>query len=227
MPIPKETTVTLPQRELLRDKVRKEILAAIMDGTLQPGEIISDLEMQQWLKVSRTPIRDALNELERAGLVEMQANRYTRVVNPNPDEVLESVQTLGVLLGGVVRLAVPRLSEQQRAELVAEINRASDALGAEDIITMNNVVIGAFYKFVALCGNSRLIRVCNETLDGLAFNLRVAHLDRILDFAFMKECFGRLRDATERGDGIAAELATEALHYLPGERTQVAAATQH
>jgi hypothetical protein len=43
--------------------------------------------------VSRTPIREALSELVTTGLVKIAANRYTRVVTPQPEDVLDAIQT--------------------------------------------------------------------------------------------------------------------------------------
>ena len=55
-------------------------------------------------------------------------------------------------------------------------------------------------------------------MDGLAFRLRLPNLDELVDWDRMTEDFRRLRAATESGDNVAAELATEAIHQLPGEK---------
>ena len=73
MPIP--TSPPAAERQLLRDTVRTRIRDAILDGTLEPGERLHDDELITWLQVSRTPIREALSDLVRAGLVEMAPNR--------------------------------------------------------------------------------------------------------------------------------------------------------
>jgi len=44
------------------------------------------------------------------------------------------------------------------------------------------------------------------------------NLDELLDWDQMTEDFRRLRAATADGDNITAELATEAIHMLPGEK---------
>ncbi|WP_081689901.1 GntR family transcriptional regulator [Leifsonia xyli] len=75
MPVPISNKVDLAPRRLLRDTVAESIRSAILDGSFRPGERLHDEELQGWLGVSRTPIRDALNELSRAGLVEMAPNR--------------------------------------------------------------------------------------------------------------------------------------------------------
>lgn len=55
------------------------MVAAIEDGTLVPGERLSDDELTAWLGVSRTPVREAIARLVAEGFVEMAANRYTKI----------------------------------------------------------------------------------------------------------------------------------------------------
>ncbi|WP_433953588.1 GntR family transcriptional regulator [Curtobacterium flaccumfaciens] len=78
MPVPKSPTSQGPRR-LLRDVVYEQMLTAIENGTLEAGERLNDEELTSWLGVSRTPVREAIARLESEGLVEMAANRYTRV----------------------------------------------------------------------------------------------------------------------------------------------------
>ena len=81
MPIPAEAAAL--SRSLLRDDVYVRLRDAIVDGTFTPGEQLRDGDLAQWLGVSRTPVREALQRLERAGLVEVSPHRYTRVSHPN------------------------------------------------------------------------------------------------------------------------------------------------
>ena len=215
MPVP-STAPTEHQR--LRDTVRHKIHAAIMDGTLEPGERLNDDELIAWLGVSRTPIREALSQLARGGLIEMAPNRYTRVTTPDPAEVVEAMQTLGVLFGGVVRLAVPRLTAATRKKVLAQLDRTIAELDAHDVPAVNRDALAVFGLYVDVCGNADLQRVCRDTTDGLAFRLRLPNLDELVDWDRMTADFRRLREATAAGDNVAAELATEALHLLPGEK---------
>lgn len=218
MPVPQATKAALSERKLLRDTVEKSIRDAIMDGTLQPGERLHDEELQTWLGVSRTPIRDALNELTRAGLVEMAANRYTRVAQPSEEDALEAIQTLGVLLGGVVRLAVPLIDDIVSQRIITELDQVLIHLDDDDVLSLNRTTLRMFNIYVEHCGNRMLIRVCHDTIDGLAYKLRIAHLNQVLDWDSLRHWYRELRTATIAKDPIAAELATEALHHLPGAR---------
>ena len=215
MPVPSSAPT---EHQLLRDTVREKIHDAIMDGTLEPGERLNDDELIAWLGVSRTPIREALSQLARAGLIEMAPNRYTRVTTPNPSEVVEAMQTLGVLFGGVVRLAVPRLGAASKKKILAQLDTAIADFEAHDVPAVNHVALGVFALYVAECGNENLQRVCRDTMDGLAFRLRLPNLDELVDWDRMTADFRLLREATEQGDNVAAELATEAIHLLPGEK---------
>src|SRR6478609_8709865 len=76
MPVPANDPF---ERDLLRDRAYAAIRDAIVDGTLQPGERLRDQELQAWLGLSRTPVREALNRLEQDGLVETAPQRFTRV----------------------------------------------------------------------------------------------------------------------------------------------------
>ena len=69
---------------------------AILDGSLAPGERLRDHELAERLGVSRTPVREALQRLERTGLVEVAPNRYTRVTTPNDKVQADVFEFVGV-----------------------------------------------------------------------------------------------------------------------------------
>ncbi|ROS52594.1 GntR family transcriptional regulator [Frigoribacterium sp. PhB24] len=216
MPVP--ATPPTAERQLLRDTVRIRIRDAIIDGTLEPGERLHDDELIAWLQVSRTPIREALGDLVRAGLVEMAPNRYTKVAMPKADEAVEAVQTLGVLFGGAVRLAVPHLSAAVTREIVRMIDVCLSDLDREDGPALNTHAVALFSTYVHHCGNPALVKVCTDVTDGLAYKLRVPDIVQVLQWESMADSFVALREATQAGDPLAAELAAEQLHALPGRR---------
>ncbi len=72
-------SLTPVPRALLRDDVHARLRDAIVDGTLAPGEQLRDVELAERLGVSRTPVREALLELARAGLVTATPGRSTVV----------------------------------------------------------------------------------------------------------------------------------------------------
>jgi DNA-binding GntR family transcriptional regulator len=77
MPLPTREDVRL--RENAQDVAYEQIKGWIIDGPLEAGEVIRDVEVAQMLGVSRTPVREALIRLSQEGLVEFARGRSTRV----------------------------------------------------------------------------------------------------------------------------------------------------
>lgn len=87
IPIPVQTTAP---RRLLRDVVFDTVHEAIRSGVLAPGERLSDDDLSEWLGMSRTPIREGMAMLRTAGLIEMEANRFTRVASHSAEEFADA-----------------------------------------------------------------------------------------------------------------------------------------
>jgi DNA-binding GntR family transcriptional regulator len=115
MPVP--VTGAASPRRLIRDEVFLRLLDAIVDGDLLPGEQLYDAEIERWVGVSRTPVREALNQLAAMGLVEILPQRRTRVTPIESARLRDLIATVGVLVAGVVRDATPLLTDADREAL--------------------------------------------------------------------------------------------------------------
>ncbi len=141
------------KRSLLRNDVYESIRDAIVDGTFAPGERLRDPELEAWLGVSRTPIREALLRLERAGLIVSQPGRATIVAPLDPASTVGAQQVVAAMHELAARLAVPLLGKAELAEMTAANSRfaaavkkndADAALAADD--EFHGLLVGA-------CGN--------------------------------------------------------------------------
>lgn len=132
MPIPTATTDSGPRR-LLRDVVFEKMLAAIVDGTLEPGERLNDDELVKWLGVSRTPVREAIAQLHTYGLVEIEANRYTRVAARDDMVYAEAAQFLAGLHTLAREWGTSNLDVGTRKTLLASIATVKKQLKAHDL----------------------------------------------------------------------------------------------
>ncbi|MCC6309838.1 MAG: GntR family transcriptional regulator, partial [Trueperaceae bacterium] len=65
----------------------------LLSGTLAPGTWLREQELAEALKVSRTPVREAVRQLAQEGLVVMEPNRGVRVPNLS---LAEAVHTYAV-----------------------------------------------------------------------------------------------------------------------------------
>ncbi|WP_051701574.1 GntR family transcriptional regulator [Mycetocola saprophilus] len=202
-------------RKSLRESAAEQIRAAILDGTLQPGENLNDGELQEWLGISRTPVRDALNDLARYGLIEMAPQRYTRVAKPRPEDRTLIMQTLGALVGGVVRVTVPGLTEEQRDQLIAAVRTAAGTVLGRDYESHGKLGWDMVYLFLDLCPNHILVAATRDRIDGLGYQLTITRDAASTDWAALEAGYPALIDALQAGDSIAAELAIETVFQLP------------
>jgi DNA-binding GntR family transcriptional regulator len=125
MPVP--VTEAVNPRRLIRDEVFLRLLDAIVNGDLLPGEQLYDAEIERWVGVSRTPVREALNQLAGMGLVEILPQKRTRVTPIDPVRLRGLLGTLGPLLEGVVRDATPLITDADKKSLLEFARRfASD-----------------------------------------------------------------------------------------------------
>ena len=214
MPVPNDSKPTV-QRRLLRDEAHDAIRDAILDGTLKPGERLDDKELQQWLGISRTPIRDALQGLAMEGLVESAAQSYTRVVKPDPEHVESFIQTLGVVMGGVTRTTVGTFDDTDRAAFAAIVRRVESALTARDTHEHLRLGIEMYELLLGRCANAALASLARAAMTPMSYQIRITAGDREPNWAMLETGWGRLGRAVEDADPIAAELALEEMHLLP------------
>lgn len=106
----------LPARENLIDRAYQQLLGAITDGTLVPGQRISQAGLADMLGVSRQPVSHALHLLKSQGLVEELGRKGVRVVPLDPIRVLQLYQVREAVDGLAARLAAERRPEPAAIE---------------------------------------------------------------------------------------------------------------
>jgi len=103
----------------VHDYLRRQIL----EGTIAPGAVLSQVQLAQQLGVSRTPLREALRLLQEERLVVAEHNHRVRVSGINLEE-LESLYASRIMLETLaLALTIPRLSQD---ELDALANALAD-----------------------------------------------------------------------------------------------------
>ncbi len=117
-----------PGRRALADWAASRLFEMIFTGELEPGSSLGEIEITELLGVSRSPIRDALRQLEESGLIDVVPTSGRRVVRRfGVDDVYE-LYTIRVALESLsVRHAAERISaaELRRLEaLLAAMGRA-------------------------------------------------------------------------------------------------------
>jgi len=154
-------TASLAQQTLHR------LLHSIFDGTFPPGANLREMRIARGFGVSQATVREALQQLESAGLVTREPNVGTTVMRLSPKEVRERVELRALLEVRAAEEAAPRM----RDEDFEELERRLAALGAA--IEQNSYYEAAqadleFHRYVWNCSGNETLR---QLLDQLTVPL--------------------------------------------------------
>lgn len=109
---------------------------AIRSGLIQPGERLIELDLAAALDMSRTPVRDALRQLEAERLVQKAPSRGFVVPTITTDDLVEIYEIREVLEGLAARRAAMRMGEAEIAALRETVERTERARDAGDITAL-------------------------------------------------------------------------------------------
>jgi DNA-binding GntR family transcriptional regulator len=92
------------------------ILEEIINGTLKPGEVVTEVFLAEKYGISRTPVREALSRFQCEGLINT-SNRTKRIYSLSARDIEEIFELKKLIEGNVARRAAENLTEKQAAEL--------------------------------------------------------------------------------------------------------------
>lgn len=97
------------------------MLLSIFGGTWKAGERLREEKLAAFFQVSRTPIREALQELAAVGLVELRPNCGALVASFGPREIEEIYEVRALLESEATRLACAVISAEEVQHLQEEL----------------------------------------------------------------------------------------------------------
>ncbi|WP_285114180.1 GntR family transcriptional regulator [Leifsonia sp. fls2-241-R2A-40a] len=195
-------------RRLVRDRAYHSIRDAILDGSLRPGERLDDAQLQSWLGISRTPIRQALFALTLEGFIETAPQSHTRVVTPRPEDAAMLLQTVGVLVAGLTAVTLPALSSGQRQELGQRLRAALRAMDADDWDALVAHLREYYADLARLCPNRPLARLVDQSATALGYNVLLASPRSDIDWPTTRRQHEELARCLEEERHSDAELVT-------------------
>lgn len=101
----------------LRGRVFQKIREDILNGVYKENEELRENTIAKALGVSRTPVREALRQLELEGLVKIIPNKGAFVTGISPQDVKDIYAIRSLLEGMCARWATEHISEEQLDEL--------------------------------------------------------------------------------------------------------------
>ncbi|GHH74659.1 GntR family transcriptional regulator [Kitasatospora indigofera] len=149
-------------QERLRDQVAHALRAALISGELRPGVVYSAPALAADFGVSATPVREAMLDLAREGLVEAVRNKGFRVTELTEGDLDDFTEIRALIevptVGRVTRTATPEQLERLRPAAQAIV----DAAGRHDLIGYLEADRQFHLDLLGLAGNARLVEVVGD-----------------------------------------------------------------
>jgi len=160
-----ENRLDLPmvgERQSLREQVAHALRAALITGEMRPGVVYSAPVLAAQFGVSATPVREAMLDLTKEGLVEAVRNkgfRVTELSDRDLDELTEIRRLIEVP-------TVARLADAARAEDFERLRPTAEeivaAAEAGDLLAYVDADLRFHLALLALSGNAHLVEVVRD-----------------------------------------------------------------
>jgi DNA-binding GntR family transcriptional regulator len=159
----------------------------IIHHQLRPGDRLSDLHLSKELGVSRTPVREALHRLSQDGVVRAESRRGFFVASfssQDADELYDLREALEVL---AVRLALPRLADDELSEAERALDAvacrlaAGDEAAAEEFLSVDR----AFHQLLVRAANNQRLAAMMTALQAQisVFQVYGIHMQDLLELS--------------------------------------------
>lgn len=201
-------------RESLTDKAYDRLEEMIVTLRLEPGAVLSELELGERLQIGRTPVREALQRLAREGLVLILPRKGVLVTEINPSKQLLVLEVRRELERLMARAAAARCTAAERKSfrrIATGMKQA--ALKNDDLKFMrhDNELNG----LVAQASHNEYAARAIQALQGLSRRFWYVHYKRAGDMPRIARLHAELAERIAEGDGGgAARASDELLDYV-------------
>lgn len=181
--------------QLAYDAIKDAVLAF----RFKPGESLVEADLAGQLKISKTPVREALSRLEREGFIVKLPYKGYYVSEISHKEMVDIFEMRAALEGLAVREAAERMTAEDITQAVALVEQHARAVEACDIPLASSANRDFHNFLIERSGNRRLALVLNNLNE---------HLQRYRVLSSFQA--GRLKKSDEEHHRILAALLASA-----------------
>lgn len=164
--------ISLDPSELRSDPLYVKVYALlkgwIIEGRIAPGERIKETALAAELRVSRTPVRDALRRLEQDRLIVAAPGAAYEVCSPTVADLDQLYAVRAMLEGGAARLAAQRSPAEAICQMESIVTQMADAYGRSPEALIRELDAQFHETVIQASGNAVLV----ELADHLSIRLR-------------------------------------------------------
>jgi len=145
-------------------RIVESITAAIVERRLMPGTKLAEQKIADIFKVSRTLVRQALNQLSRDRLVTLEPARGAFVATPSIDEAHQVFELRQMIEGAMVRRLCRSISKAQITELRSHLDAEQAAVSRTDVPGRTRLLADFHVVLARMLGNQVLAQLLGELL---------------------------------------------------------------
>lgn len=152
------------QLKSLAERIEQEIERRIVTGEFASGARLSEVALADLFGVSRGPVREALQGLRRAGLVEIIANKGAVVRRPNAEEAAGLYELRGALFSVMAERVAETATPDVVAALAENVRASEAAIKADDFEAYYRLNLDFHEAIVAMSGLVRAAGVYRDVV---------------------------------------------------------------
>ena len=191
-------------------RIVDSITSAIVERRLMPGTKLSEQKIADIFEVSRTLVRQALNQLSRDRLVTLEPARGAFVAMPSVDEARQVFEVRSMIESTLVRQLAASITDRQVAELRAHLRDEAAAVARTDVPGRTRLLADFHVVLARLLGNEVLAQLLSDLLSRsslISLMYQSSH-----SAAHSQEEHVQIVDALEKRDARAAAKLME--HHI-------------
>lgn len=155
---------TTPVHEDTTRRIVESITTAIIERRLMPGTKLAEQQIADIFKVSRTLVRQALNQLSRDHLVTLEPARGAFVAQPGVQEARQVFEVRAMVEAAMVRQLCARITDAQIAELRRHLRAESEAVARTDVSGRTRLLADFHVLLARLLDNEVLAQLLADLL---------------------------------------------------------------
>ncbi|HEY8500287.1 MAG TPA: GntR family transcriptional regulator [Clostridia bacterium] len=140
----------------LHGKVFEQLKDSILNGKYKHGDLLNEVKLAEEMGVSRTPVREALRQLELEGLVAYIPNKGVTVRGLSREDIKDIYQIRLMIEGMTARRAAENITEEELAELKEYIELEEFYTGRDDVKQLSRLD-SCFHETIYKACGSRLL----------------------------------------------------------------------
>jgi len=200
----------------LKDHVYKYLYDKINSGSLKPGEKINENQLCKDLNVSRTPIREALIQLEDEEFIIRLPRRGFMVKEISLEKIKEIYEIIGCLEGFAAHLAVERMNEKDMLSLKKAIDKMDDSIDNKNLHDYFKLQRNFHNIYISACGNDELFSIITSLKKRFVKKAYFMHENEDILYKTLRnnnKGHRKIYNFLEKHDGQGVEIYLRDIHW--------------